>query len=212
MKAAHRHGKALPSILLSPLSPLSLLVFLLLLLLPLPSSPHSTGAGHCVAPFSYTHGKTAHPGSGGFRVSISGGYGGDGSTFRPGDVVTVTVDSKKISGATPFRGLLLYASHGAFELPPHRDVLQFKESCDDQRGKGRTLTHVSNDPKESVSVELVLPGASDAAGREVLDDLGGKVVVNAIVMQELRQWYWLNRTLDGRPPPEPTAHRGHSTL
>lgn len=187
-----------------------------LLLLPRRAQSHSSGAGHCVAPFSYTHGKNAQPGSGGFKLSVSTRRdgqkdtdGGDKLVFRPGDVVTVTVESKKITHAVPFKGLLLYTNHGQFELH-NSEVLQFKESCDDSRGKGKTLTHVSNDLKQSVSVDLRLPASLDAAGDGRTagglpdgddDDLGSHVVLNVIVMQELRKWFWLNRTLDGHPPP-----------
>ena len=168
---------------------------------------HSTGAGHCIAPFSYTHGKNAQPGSGGFRVRITPSSASmhldeDESPFQPGGTLLVTVDSKKIASAMPFKGLLLYTSHGSWggEALDNKD-LQFKESCDDMRGPHRTLTHVNNDPKQSVTVELLLPTAHDAdADERVLGDLGGHIVINAVVMQELRKWYWLNTTLDGRPP------------
>ena len=124
-----------------------------------------------------------------------------------------------VAGKEPFKGVLLYTTHGHFEepLPP---TLRFKADCDSGRGTHRTVTHVnpkvrvnigwavhpnargpallteliftSIQPKDSVDLSLHLPEDLDAAEHFVL---------NAVVLKSFQEWYWINSTLADHPHP-----------
>ena len=115
---------------------------------------------------SYTHGHEATQGSGGFNIAIDYGEGGEAKVT--------------ISGASSFKGILLYTSKAEFEGLPNG--IKFKDECDKDRGARRTVTHTSPQAKSSVSVGLV---AGDHTG----------LVVNAVVLKSFHEWYWLNTTL-----------------
>lgn len=126
-------------------------------------SPYSTGGGHCIAPFSYTHGNqpsNADVALHGFTVVSEGG-------------------SIIVSGNHSFKGLLLYTNQGNFENLPSN--LQFKTSCDSMRGAYRTVTHLDSTSKTRVAVPLRFPEPHFEA-----------VVVNAIIVRSIREWFWLN--------------------
>jgi len=150
----------------------------------------STGAGGCESASSYTHGKDAAEGDGGYFIQVdkTGSY-----ADSPYKVL--------VSGGEAFKGLLLYISHGSFDALP--STMHFKTSCDDSRGSQRTITHTSPAPKTSVSVDLWLQP----------EDVLRNVQINAVVLRGVREWFWLQdipfSSLVSEGPASPPSASSH---
>lgn len=131
---------------------------------------YSHGAGNCHLAKSYFHGPLT-PGHGNFSLNIE-------KQANSKDAVSV-----EIYGLRPFKGFLLYTDVGAFVSLPQE--AQYKAVCDSERGVHRTLTHIDATPKKALTFKLTIPvQATDLR-------------MSVIIMEELRQWYWLNATFDG---------------
>ena len=142
---------------------------ILLLIFAAYSSARSTGAANCKWASSYTHGKDPTPGTGGYHISVESGSA-DGGPLQI-----------SVKGSEPFKGVLLYTNLGQLNGLP--ETLQFKTSCDEERGVKRTVTHVSSSPKSEVSLGLDLPTGE-----------ANEIVINAVVLKDVREWYWINVT------------------
>jgi len=137
----------------------------------------STGAGSCVSCSSYTHGKDATPGTGGYEIGIDWGELGASARLT-------------VAGTSPFKGVLIYTNQGHFEKPLAAD-LHFKDCSLVGRELHQTVTHGSPATKASVEVSLHLPQGAAAAA--------GPVVVNVVILRSFQTWFWLNATVGDHP-------------
>ena len=139
----------------------------------------STGAGNCFSARSYTHGHAPQAGNGGFHISI------EDSDISGKSLISV-------SGARPFKGILLYVNKGS--LTDLTSNYQFKMSCEDERGLYRSVTHMSSVPKSLISL-----------GLELLPHDFSEFFLNVVIVVEFHEWYWINGTysdfFQGAPPP-----------
>jgi|AntAceMinimDraft_5_1070358.scaffolds.fasta_scaffold55998_1 hypothetical protein len=136
----------------------------------------SNGAGHCLSASSYTHGKEATPGHGGYSIGIEWGELGASALLT-------------VAGVEPFKGVLIYTSMGHFE-EPLPSTLHFKDCAD--RLPRQTVTHAAPASKASVALSLHLPEDLNAAE---------KFVVGVVVLKDYNTWFWLNATLQDHPHP-----------
>ena len=148
----------------------------------------STGAGNCLSAGSFTHGKSAAHADGALRLT----------TTHQGELMGGVVSSLvNLEADRPFKGFLIYTDKGRWSSDLPADA-QFKETCDSDRGPQRSVTHRNSYPKAGLTLILEhekhppdLPSSPSSSS----SSSSHTTHISAIIMEDIRRWYWLNATL-----------------